>query len=373
MVIFVVLAAASIASLSTAVPQFRKDYKYVVEHNAFYKAHLFPRSWYDALKYCDMEGSTLVYPASAEEVSLITEMMGDHFWVAAHDLLGRGAFLDVKGNDISTQCEHTCWNTGTLDHSMGADCVKMNTYGTIYNFDCKTSLPFVCKKLAQNITYNDACDTWDEDFNFNLFAAAETPSPSNDLFLLDREASKFVEVRAVAPLTAALGTNGLAFFANHAAFIAIYYFKFISAYFVNNDHKSCYKFHTTPKTWTDAFLTCHAEQSYLAIIDDKEEADFITKGVKAVAEDVRGDYVKDFIAVGYHDKFEEGNYITLKGQKLDTVYNEWDKGEPNNMYGQEDCGTIKTNGLLNDFNCDTQRILFVCERDLAGKDWNEIY
>jgi hypothetical protein len=49
---------------------------------------------------------------------------------------------------------------------------------------------------------------------------------------------------------------------------------------------------------------------------------------------------------------------------ISTGFYRWAPGEPNNLF-QEDCGSIYTNGGLNDYNCDTQAP-FICEQDLVG-------
>ncbi|GBP25026.1 Hemolymph lipopolysaccharide-binding protein [Eumeta japonica] len=133
----------------------------------------------------------------------------------------------------------------------------------------------------------------------------------------------------------------------------------------NGDLTRCYKIHKEPKTWADAYMTCEVEKSYLAIIDDKEEADFIVNGIKPLFDEIPGNYNKTLISVGFHDKFKEGIFLTVKGKSLNTAYNIWAAGQPDDEFGNDDCGAISVRGQLHDMPCDNQRTLFVCERDIS--------
>lgn len=100
--------------------------------------------------------------------------------------------------------------------------------------------------------------------------------------------------------------------------------KYYSAAYVPNDDKSrCYKVHTTPMCWKDAYATCHAEQSYLTIINNKKEANFLVELMKKTPEDknIKTPYHKGHISIGFHDIFNEGEYLTIHG-KLQ-FYNFW--------------------------------------------------
>nr|XP_046468153.1 uncharacterized protein LOC124212307 [Neodiprion pinetum] len=64
--------------------------------------------------------------------------------------------------------------------------------------------------------------------------------------------------------------------------------------------------------------------------------------------------------IGFHDLYEEGEFVTIDGKSLATVgFYEWGNGEPNNT-NNEDCGSVYKNGRLNDIRC-TQSAAFVCE------------
>ncbi|XP_026329613.1 secretory phospholipase A2 receptor-like isoform X2 [Hyposmocoma kahamanoa] len=90
----------------------------------------------------------------------------------------------------------------------------------------------------------------------------------------------------------------------------------------NKDYKfeqqfrKCYKFHLTPKNWTEASTTCSAEQSYLAIIESQAEADYLVKmTADAPKNKVTGDFMSGAVHLGFHNKNSEG-WKTVKGVPL---------------------------------------------------------
>lgn len=52
-----------------------------------------------------------------------------------------------------------------------------------------------------------------------------------------------------------------------------------------------------------------------------------------------------------------GEYLTSAG------YNQWGDNEPNNHEGIELCGTLDSNGKLNDYYCTRKKIYYICEFD----------
>ncbi|PIK38454.1 hypothetical protein BSL78_24713, partial [Apostichopus japonicus] len=70
--------------------------------------------------------------------------------------------------------------------------------------------------------------------------------------------------------------------------------------------------------------------------------------------------------IGFHDRVHEGKFITPGGCLA--TYRFWDKGEPNNLHG-EDCATMwkthrnRDNGAWNDLRC-TTGLGFICKISL---------
>lgn len=74
----------------------------------------------------------------------------------------------------------------------------------------------------------------------------------------------------------------------------------------------CYKFHLTPANWTEAFTICHAEQSYLAIINSKLEDEVLVNiTAEAPKENIEGGYLRGAVHLGFHDR--NGIWETIKG------------------------------------------------------------
>ncbi|KAG8237277.1 hypothetical protein J437_LFUL017473 [Ladona fulva] len=74
----------------------------------------------------------------------------------------------------------------------------------------------------------------------------------------------------------------------------------------------------------------------------------------------------DWAFVGFHDRFKEGEYVTIFGQPLnETGFTRWaSPDQPNNWGGAENCGSVHRNGGLNDGDC-SSKIPFICEYDLS--------
>ena len=73
-----------------------------------------------------------------------------------------------------------------------------------------------------------------------------------------------------------------------------------------------------------------------------------------------------FVAFGII-RVNSSNFAYLDGGLVSTTgrpgvnYRNWAAGEPNNLGGSEDCGTLYPTGKWNDNSC-TKRYHFVCER-----------
>ncbi|CAH0719669.1 unnamed protein product, partial [Brenthis ino] len=127
---------------------------------------------------------------------------------------------------------------------------------------------------------------------------------------------------------------------------------------------SCYKFHTVPRTWSRAFMTCTAEGGYLAIINSEKESKVIKDiFLKHPAISIPGVFWKDVAFVGFHDWGEHGEFLTIQGQTLtEAGYAKFAPGEPNNSTTGEFCGAVYRNGMFDDLWCEN-RYAFICEKD----------
>ena len=89
-----------------------------------------------------------------------------------------------------------------------------------------------------------------------------------------------------------------------------------TGYSFDSDTGNCYKLHTTPLNWTDAHAACRAERSYLAVINNQLEADFLANLTKSSSNQrVRGNYYRGIYHLGFHNKYDDG-WQTVTGIKF---------------------------------------------------------
>lgn len=85
----------------------------------------------------------------------------------------------------------------------------------------------------------------------------------------------------------------------------------------------CYKFHSNPAKWKDAFRICNNEGAYLAIINSQEEADeFVNLFKKYPVESLKGNFNKIFIHVGFADLLSVGTFKTINGEFSKRILND---------------------------------------------------
>lgn len=87
----------------------------------------------------------------------------------------------------------------------------------------------------------------------------------------------------------------------------------ISGYIFNEDNGKCYKLHTTPMNWNDSYAICRLEQSHLAVITSRQEANYLGSLTEFTPNPrVKENYQRGIYHVGLHNKFKEG-WQTVKG------------------------------------------------------------
>ncbi|XP_061711769.1 secretory phospholipase A2 receptor-like [Cydia pomonella] len=134
-----------------------------------------------------------------------------------------------------------------------------------------------------------------------------------------------------------------------------------NGYKLNNKTGNCYKFHTTARTWSRAFMTCSVERAHLVVINSDLEAQVLTELVEEYPEDSMKDaLVQEFIYVGVQDWGERGDWQTIHGQSLAKAgYSRFIHGKPNGSGG---CLAMRhDDGLLNNVDCGSIHPFF-CEK-----------
>ncbi|XP_077284192.1 macrophage mannose receptor 1-like [Arctopsyche grandis] len=115
-----------------------------------------------------------------------------------------------------------------------------------------------------------------------------------------------------------------------------------------DDLKKYYKLHKIPLSWGDAAMTCMAEGGNLYVPNSFEELTTLQ------GKDLLGSWI------GVHDKYAEGVFYTIKGQKLSDSYFNWAKNEPNDLTKDEDCVALKNDKTYQDLGC-LNKLKFTCE------------
>ncbi|XP_046751854.1 hemolymph lipopolysaccharide-binding protein-like [Diprion similis] len=115
-----------------------------------------------------------------------------------------------------------------------------------------------------------------------------------------------------------------------------------------------YKLHYQPLPWNRARRICEDEGGHLAIINSVAERDAVMKVMKAKNPQPL------YVSLGFHDLYQEGQYVTIHGQDLDkTGFYEWASSEPTGTVA-ESCGSLHSSGGLNDHGCQIP-FHFICE------------
>nr|AQY54446.1 immulectin 10 [Hepialus xiaojinensis] len=298
------IAATDAAATSKDDPYFRSDYKYESSLAAFYKVHKSAKYWTDARAACQYEGASLVVPETQAEINVLVQLINEQL---KNDTTG--IFVGI----------HDLFIEGTFMTINGEE-------------------------------IDDIFENW----------AAGEPNDVNDnedCVLLHRN-SKYYDINCKSKFPFICKKTLATLTANPMCETAD------KAYFPDAAGDKCYKLHLEPKTWSEAFTICHAEQSYLAIINNDVEAKLLKETLAKHPKDtLKGNFYKDGAYLGFHDQFTEGEFVTVFGQRLaETGYVEWSPGQPDNANKNENCGSIFRSGLLNDINC-AYKLLYFCERD----------
>ncbi|XP_022816384.1 lymphocyte antigen 75-like [Spodoptera litura] len=121
---------------------------------------------------------------------------------------------------------------------------------------------------------------------------------------------------------------------------------------------SCYKLHKQARTWRLAYKVCTAEGGHLVIINDKTEDDVVVNILKGKPRNLPW----ELSHAGFFDWNKDLlTFLTIHGEKLNTVYNIWNENQPDNK-GVNIYGGILENGKL-DEEWDSREAYFVCEKD----------
>lgn len=119
-----------------------------------------------------------------------------------------------------------------------------------------------------------------------------------------------------------------------------------------------YKLFRFMVTYNDAKMKCEILGSRLA-----STGLFTAEGRSEIQKNVL-EGVKENVWIGLNDTAEEGNWVWSDGTRSLNNNTDWDKNEPNNFHGNEDCAVVnhKMNWKIYDVPC-IDRSYFICEKN----------
>lgn len=111
---------------------------------------------------------------------------------------------------------------------------------------------------------------------------------------------------------------------------------------------SCYYRSLKPIPWKSAKEECEKKSAHLVIINGEDEMEYLL-----------GFSEEQSLWVGLKkEKPEEWKWLDRTSHDMTKF---WQKNEPNNNGGNEDCAQLRAGNGLNDVSCDT-KIPYICEK-----------
>ncbi|KPJ19048.1 Hemolymph lipopolysaccharide-binding protein [Papilio machaon] len=139
--------------------------------------------------------------------------------------------------------------------------------------------------------------------------------------------------------------------------------------FFRNDYKylghkdSFYKAHPTPRQWESARRKCIMEGASLFYPEDGVEVHEVNRYLNQTQPWFQ------YMFIGISTRLANGVYMTVDGESIRNVYNEWYRKVPSGANGRHSCVTLSREGFLNDIKCSEERP-FVCKKKAASIEWN---
>ncbi|XP_046737162.1 hemolymph lipopolysaccharide-binding protein-like [Diprion similis] len=112
-----------------------------------------------------------------------------------------------------------------------------------------------------------------------------------------------------------------------------------------------YKLHTREVPWNKARTTCEEEGGHLVILNSVSEAKKDSELYNKAGR-VTGSAYLFLVSVGFHQFYEEGQFVTIHGQTLAKAgFSEWLDREPDSSDAGQQCGSLERTGRLCDHGC----------------------
>ncbi|XP_073944558.1 uncharacterized protein [Choristoneura fumiferana] len=293
-------------SLDGVCNEYRSDYSFVPDAGGWLKLHRVPANWHEARLRCHLEGGTLASPVNRQMSLALKSLMEEHN-------LSYGLFTGI----------HATFSRGDFASVEGVPLARIPLHWAAGEPDNAGDAE-QCVLLLPN------------------GAAADVPCSITRPYACFRKKTPDLVMNAC-------GT-------------------FDNGYTLDTRTGSCYKFHTTPRTWSRAYMACAAEGAHLAVINSEEEAAVIRAVFARFPHHLiptRTTFGKEIVFLGFQSRDEPGEWMTVHGQTLEEAgYSKWFVGEPNNYTvlepAGEKCGAVYRLGVLDDLGCEGL-YSFICE------------
>ncbi|XP_041984488.1 C-type mannose receptor 2-like [Aricia agestis] len=282
--------------------QYRFDYSYHEGTGGWFKVHKIPATWNDARVRCDLEGAVLASPINT---NVTIAMVG---------------LMNRAGLDLACGVY-----TGTSAHYSKGD------YFSIEGIPLSRMSVGWMATEPDNYKNGESCIVLDP-----TGSIADVQCSQVLPYVCYKKAGSFVPLNEC-------GTSD-------------------NEYKLYKTTGNCYKFHTQARPWAKAFEACSAEGGYLAIPNDKDEAmhlkDLFKQNLDRAAITTK---FKSVMFLGFSDIDKDGVWTTVHGTRLEDVYFNWKKGQPEGKRGSSPCGAMYQDGELDDYFCENPAP-FVCEK-----------
>ncbi|CAG9576073.1 unnamed protein product [Danaus chrysippus] len=282
-------------------PKFRVDYRYEKAFNTFYKLHPEGVSWHHSRIRCEAEGTELMVPDNLDEADSIPLL------VAPILTKYQGVYVGIH------------------------DLYSERTFVTIKGYELQNTILDLLWELSQPEHNGGRCVAARRNGRLFVHPCSE-PMP----FVCKIKASNVTYYPECDTFHSSwkLGPNG-----------------------------TCYITHTEPQTWYEAYSTCYAAGGHLAIIDTKEEGEYIRDVFKQSEQSITPN---EFAFIGFSDLFQRYHYRTVLGNPLNEGQIDWDfKCPGNHSKNDERCGSLRRSGLIATTSCNVPAMFF-CEKPAVG-------
>ncbi|XP_059057065.1 lymphocyte antigen 75-like isoform X2 [Achroia grisella] len=294
-----IIIASSQATPPRVSKSYRNDYTYNKKTDAFYKLHIESADQQRAVDVCREEGAALMVPDSHMDIIQFHEMYKQFPDLGDYVWVGNDKIRHESAEEEAIFVYEE--ETTRVPAPWNRECNVATRHGEIETYVCANRLPFVCKVDANQAPYDSACGVY---------------------------------------------ANGYEYVANIG---------------------SCYKIPRLAYAWNEAYAECRSQGAHLVVLNSQAEHDAVMEVMRKTRL-LPDSYMPYYFIAGYRATVPtDGSprvFKTIFNQTItEAGYSKWADTEPNNVNGNENCGSLFENdGNLNDQDC-AKRYGFICEKE----------